>query len=409
MLKTIFNTIVDNELKSLAQRKSMVKTEEPRLAKSKKKKEKKASLQGKVRQALAKKFGHDAVLVDKEIKALAHMPYGIIPQAATLCLAIGRPGLPAGRLTEIMGAEASCKSTLGYHLLAETQRLGGIGILVETEEAFETSRLKRIGIEVDDLVICQPKHMEQAFGMMEGAIRDIRKTHVGPLTVVWDSVAATPVMAETESEYDDDTMAAAARFLSKAMRKFARFVAEQKVVVVFINQLKANLDKYSGEKWISYGGKAVKFHSSLRFIVKTRKSDLELDAKKEPSGQWIIVSNVKNRIGVPYKTTRFFLNFSKGIDQYRDLRDFAIETGIVKERGAGRVRYKKKSLTKKDWKKFIKGKFGSAEEARDRFVLRAIKKGILRKYDPSELVIKEEKKSKRQERKEAKEKEKETA
>ena len=174
----------------------------------------------KNRAKLQKKFGNDSVLVEKEIMALAHMPYGIGCQSAMIDLAIGRPGFPAGRLTEIMGQEASSKSTLGYHILAECQRIGGIGILVETEEAFETTRLKKLGIKVDDLIICQPKHMEEAFEMMEMNILELRKHHDGPIVVVWDSVASTQTLSESESEFADDTMAAAARFLSKTMRKF---------------------------------------------------------------------------------------------------------------------------------------------------------------------------------------------
>lgn len=345
----------------------------------------------KIRERLAKKFGSDSVLVDKELQSLAHMPYGIHCQAAMVDTVIGRPGFPAGRITEIMGQEASSKSTLGYHTLAEVQRIGGIGILIETEEAFETKRLKKLGIKIDDLIICQPKHMEEAFEMMVMNIREIRKEHDGPICVVWDSVASTPVLAETENEYDEDTMGAAARFLSKAMRKFVRFIAEQKVVIIFINQLKTNLDRYSGEKWISYGGKAVKFHSSIRLIVSSRKSDLELKGK-EPAGQWFQVRNVKNKIGTPYKATRFFLNFKKGIDKYRDAKEFGIFVGVFKPKNKGVTLYKKHVISKKKWKEFVKEKWGNATKCREWLVDKAIEKKMLEKYDPAELKKPEEKK-----------------
>lgn len=349
----------------------------------------------KIRQTLAKKFGKDSVLVDKELENLAYMPYGIQCQASTVDTIIGRPGFPAGRLTEIMGAEASSKSTLAYHTLAECQRIGGVGILIETEEAFETKRLKKLGIKIDDLIICQPKHMEEAFEMMTINVKEVRKSHKGPICIVWDSVAGTPVMAETESEYEDETMAAAARFLSKAMRKFVRFIAENKVVVIFINQLKANLDKYSGEKWISYGGRAIKFHSSVRLIVSGRKSDLELNIKREPEGQWFQVRNVKNRIGTPYKATRFFLNFKKGIDKYRDVRDFGILTQVFKEK-KGWLYFKKKAIKKKKgWKKFIKKQWGDVATCREWLTKRAIKKGYLERYDPQELAESKKKKEKK--------------
>ena len=254
------------------------------------------------REKLQKKFGKGAVVVDKELQALAAMPYGVGAQSNMINLAIGRPGFPAGRLTEIVGQEASSKSTLGYHILAECQRVGGIGVLVETEETFETSRLKKLGIKVDDLIICQPKHMEEVFAVMEMNIMELRKSHSGPIVIVWDSVASTPVLEETESEYDDNTMAVAARFLSKAMRKFIRVIAEQKIVVVFMNQLKATLDIYSGEKFVSYGGKAIKFHSSIRLWVKTRKADLEMNKEKgnELIGQMVQVQNIKNKMGLVF-------------------------------------------------------------------------------------------------------------
>jgi recombination protein RecA len=333
----------------------------------------------KIRQTLQKRFGKDTVLVDKQLQALAHMPYGISCQSNMVNLVIGRPGFPAGRLTEVVGQEASSKSTLGYHALAECQRIGGIGILIETEEAFETTRLKKLRINVDDLIICQPHHMEEAFGMMEMNVLEIRKVHAGPLLICWDSVASTPVLAETETEYDDDTMAAAARFLAKAMRKFIRTIAENKVVLIFMNQLKSTLDPYSGEKYVSYGGKAIKFHSSVRLWVKTRKMDLEMEGK-EPIGQWIQVQNIKNKIATPFKTTKFFLNFLRGLDQVRDCWDFGIATNQYKELGKGRISYAGKVITKPKYREHMKARYGSMSACRDQLLLEAIKTGQIKPY-----------------------------
>jgi len=333
----------------------------------------------KVRQKLSKKFGTGSIVLQKELKALAYMPYGVGCQSLMVEFVIGRPGFPAGRLIEIIGHEASAKSTLAYHILAECQRIGGVGILLETEEAFETSRLEKLGIHVDDLIICQPKHLEEAFQMMDMNAKEIRKVHDGPLVIVLDSVASTPPMAEVESDYDDENMAAAARVISKSLRKFIRTVAELKLVLVFINQMKTNLDRYSGDKWISFGGKSIKFHSSLRFIVKTRKMDLELKGT-EPSGTWISVYNIKNRVSTPYRIRRFFLNFKKGLDQYRDCREAGVMLGVFKEVGKGRISYKGDVIDRAGLKKFIKKRWGSWHKCQAFLRKKAIKKGLLEPY-----------------------------
>lgn len=337
----------------------------------------------KLRQKLKKKFGTGSVVLQKELQALAFMPYGVGCQSLMVELAIGRPGFPAGRLVEIIGAEASAKSTLAYHILAECQRIGGVGILLETEESFETSRLHTLGINIDDLIICQPKHIEEAFQMMDMNVRETRKVHDGPIVIVWDSVASTPPMVEVESDYEDENMAAAARAISKALRKFIRTVGELKPVLVFLNQMKTNLDRYSGEKWISFGGKSIKFHSSLRFIVKTRKMDLELKGI-EPTGTWISAYNIKNRLSTPYRTKKFFLNFKKGIDLYRDCREAGITIGVFKEVGKGRLEYKGDVVDKTHLKKFIKKRWGTVYKCQAFLRKKAIKKGFLDPYGDKE-------------------------
>src|ERR1051325_4522431 len=123
-------------------------------------------LQDKLRQKLAKKYGPDGILTAQDIQALGHVTHGISCQCLSIDLMIGRPGLPAGRLTEICGLEGHSKSTTCYHLIAECQRLGGIGVLVESEEAFESKRLTDIGVNANDLILCQPRPLEEAFDMI---------------------------------------------------------------------------------------------------------------------------------------------------------------------------------------------------------------------------------------------------
>lgn len=355
------------------------------MIKKKKEEDKKRSLQERIRAKLEKKFGKEKILVDKELTALAEIPHGIIPHSLMLCYLIGRPGLPAGRLTEIIGSESSAKSTLGYAMLAECQKQGGYSILIENEEAFETSRLRKLGINVDELLICQPDHMEEVFEMMETNILEIRESgFTGPICIVWDSVAGTPTQAELAGDYDDKHMGAAARCLSSSLRKFTRIAAKHKATCIFLNQMKTNLDKYSGEKWLSYGGKALKFHSSVRLRLKTRKADLQFGPGKDPVGTNVIVSNVKNKIGIPFRDTSFYLDFSKGIDQYEDARQFGILLDLFKESGRGFHSYGKKKFHRAKFKKFVKEQWGSVDALRNFLLQEAMKAGVLEPYGKTE-------------------------
>lgn len=343
-----------------------------------------------VRKALTKEFGVDAITTQESLKALAYIPYGVSPQCLSLDLSIGRPGLPAGRLTEVVGLDSHGKSTHGYHLLAECQRVGGVGVLIESESAFETKRLETVGVKVDDLLICQPKTMEEAFMLMERNTILLREGQgfEGPIVICWDSVAGTPASAEAEGAYDDDFMALHARFLSHGLRKLTRLIAKHKVVLVFFNQLKATMQQY-GEPDVSFGGKSIKYHASLRIKVYSKKSDVEYDKDGEPVGTWITSTTIKNKLAKPYRKAEYYLSFDHGIDSLSDCQYAAEILGLVKDAGKGRfyfkVKDKFKSLLQPDWEGFVTERYGSPQAMRDRLILLAIKKGLLKPYGEASL------------------------
>lgn len=335
---------------------------------------------------LRKEFGNDSVIDESVAAELGYIPDGLTCQSAMLCLIIGRPAFPAGRLTELMGVEGVAKSTAVYHIIAECQRRGGWPILVENEDKFEIERLHMLGIDTsrDKMTIVHPESIEQGLSMMRKAIISLRekRAFTGPIALVWDSVSSACTNAELEAEEGDKVMASAARVLHQGLRRLNPIIAKHKIVAIFVNHLIANLDRYSGDRWVSYGGKAIKKYASLRIILKARKSDLEIE-KQNPVGQWIIASNVKNSIGTPFKATKFFLNFKRGIDQYRDAWYFGIASGLFKEVGKGRISYKGKIITKEGWKKYVDKKWSDIHSCRDSLIKKAIKHGILEPYGDS--------------------------
>jgi len=336
-----------------------------------------------VHEQLRKRFGEEAVSHEEQLTELARIPYGI-SIALSLDLVIGRPGFPAGRLTEIVGLDAAWKSTHGFHALAACQRQGGIGILLETEAAFETMRLRELGVDPTRLIIFHPSVMEEAFEQIEAAIRLLREQErfTGPIVCVWDSIAATPVGAEAAAEYDDEQMAVHARVLAHGLRKLTRQIAKHKVVLIFINQLKQTLNPY-GEKYISFGGRAIKYHATLRLEISTTKSSLVTAKDGTPVGMWISAFALKNKVGEPYRKGRYFVTFRTGIDPYHDLLQAGIEIGAVKEIGPGRIVCRKKTMFKSKWPAFVE-EAGGVEAVRQRLMSLALQAGRIRPYEAKE-------------------------
>lgn len=329
-----------------------------------------ADLAESVKKSLARlnskltKKGADSVVMSPGSDSFnSSISYGISTQSFMLDLAIGRPGFPAGRLTEIAGLESSSKSTLALHSLAEVQRIGGVGVLIETENGFDASRAQNIGVNLDTLMIGQPETMESVFETIDCFIRDIRGTmrFKGPVLIVWDSVAATPVSAELEGEYGDALMGAHARVISKAMRKLIALVAHEGITLIFINQLKTDLKKtYGGESHVTFGGKAIRFAASIRIEVKRRKAIIGKD--KNPTGIEVRISIVKNKIAPPFNKADICIGFKSGLDKGQDLLDAGLYMGIITEPSPGWFEYKGVKFQSASWRKVIKDKLGGGRK-----------------------------------------------
>lgn len=353
----------------------------------------KQSVQDKIRAALTKKYPDGGVLTSADQAALAHIPYGISPRCLMLDLLIGRPGFPAGRMTEICGLEHRGKSTLGYHAIAQCQAQGGLGVLIETENAYESGRLEQLGVQTNDLLLLQPEHIEQAFEMMLQTIRAIRITQkfTGPVVMVLDTVARLPSASEFDGDYDDKQMANAARTWSHGLRKFIRPLGQHKIVLLFLNQLTNTMERY-GDKYTSYGGQAIKSTASLRISIEYLKKDLVLleDEERETlrqggklKGARIRAYTMKNKLAIPFQEARYYLDFNTGIDQLEDLWLAAQRIQVLRpSKGSFALTLGTNSvqLTRRTWEDFIKSKFKTVEKFRERLVTEALTKKLLAPY-----------------------------
>lgn len=322
---------------------------------------------------IKKKHGRKAARLFSDLTSLSIIPGGISTQCLALDFALGRPGLPRGRLTEIAGKEASSKSTLGAHILAETQRRKGLAILVETESGLDLDRCRAMGVDVENLVLLEPPNMEAAFEYMEEAIELVTPDTI--CSMVWDSVAGTQSAAEAEADYDESRMAEHARILARGLRKLMPIVAEKKVALVFINQLKANIGGY-GPPDVSFGGRAIPFHSSVRIHLKKKKTEMDVDI---PIGIWVQAFFLKNKVARPFMTADYLVNFVDGIDQYQDLLEVAMEMKLFKKSG-GWYKYKKKSFLRRKMPQFVKAEFGSLSKFKAILKKRAKKQKLVKPY-----------------------------
>ena len=345
------------------------------------------SVQDKLRSKLVKKFGDGSVSVASDRKALAHIPYGISPKSLALDLLIGRPGFPAGRLTEICALEHRGKSTLGYQVLSQCQKQGGIGVLIETENAFEASRLETLGVSTDDLVLLQPTYIEEALDMILQTMISLRvdSKFEGPLAIILDTIARTPSSAEFEGNFDQQQMAHAARVISLGLRKLVRPLGMYKAVLIFMNQLTHTMQRY-GDAYDSYGGQSIKSTASLRILIEFLKKDLEYaEGKKsgELVGARIKAYTMKNKLSLPFQTTRYYLDFHKGIDQIDDLWTASLTIGVLKP-SKGSFSFtigKSQAMISRDkWGDFILDKFRSTDKLRERLTTTALEKGLLKPY-----------------------------
>ena len=246
--------------------------------------------------------------------------------AINLDAAIGVGGIPRGRVTEIYGPESSGKTTLCLHIVANAQRTGGVAAYIDAEHALDTEYARKLGVDVENLLISQPDTGEQAL-----EIADILVRSGAVDVVVIDSVAALVPKAEIEGDMGDSHVGLQARLMSQALRKLTGAISRSKTSVVFINQLREKIGVMFGNPETTTGGKALKFYASVRLDIRRIGPVKE---KEETIGSHVRVKVVKNKVAPPFKQAEFDIMYAEGISHASLVLDIAAESGIIEKSGA---------------------------------------------------------------------------
>jgi recombination protein RecA len=320
---------------------------------AKKEKREKENLKEAIEE-IKQRFGEGAIMKLKEVRPASVDV--ISTGCVSLDLALGVGGLPRGRVVEIYGPESSGKTTVALHVIAEAQKRGGVGAFVDAEHALDPEYAKKIGVNVEELLISQPESGEESLEIVKTLVES------GEVDViVVDSVAALVPKAEIAGEMGEFEIGLQARLMSQALRVLSSSIAKTKSIVIFLNQTRMKIGTY-GKPETTPGGLALKFYSSVRIEL---KRTAQIKKGDEIIGSKILAKIVKNKVAAPFKTAEFSIYYNEGISKEADLINTGLKYGVVKKSGSW-LEFENKKLGQgmEQAKEFLKQNPNLAEEIR---------------------------------------------